>query len=165
LATLPSDLMAFGVHLRDDTGPVLINGALAKVVAGDEESSTSIILFELLQYILGVDVWTVVVSNSDLLGVQALANTDATIFDVSELGPSILSGGCSVWSFVCIASRTKVDETIRSGAVFFADTTVSRSRAAKAVVAGNTANLRTTSTFNITALASLELGICSVTNM
>jgi hypothetical protein len=119
--------MAFGVHLRDDIAPVLVNGAFAKVVAGDEESSTSIILLELLQYIIGVDVWTVIVSNSDLLRVQALANTDTTIFDVSELGPSILRSGCSVWSLVCIASRAEVDETVRGGAVVLSDTAVSRS--------------------------------------
>jgi hypothetical protein len=81
--------MAFGIHLGDDTRPVLVDRTLAQVVSSDEESCLRVPLLELRQDVLGVDVRTVIVGDSNSLWANAFADSHTAIFDASELGTGI----------------------------------------------------------------------------
>jgi hypothetical protein len=67
--------------------------------------------------LLSVNVWAVIVGDRDGLGLQALANTDATILDASKLATGILSSAGAVRGLESVAARTKIDLAVRSGTV------------------------------------------------
>jgi hypothetical protein len=90
-----SDLVAVIVHPLDNASPVLINGTLAEVVSGDEESGVCSPCFELFHYSFGVDVWAIVVCDGDHAGVVADIYTRAAIGNASKLGTSITTCACS----------------------------------------------------------------------
>lgn len=80
---MASNLMAPSVHVLDNTTPVLVDGALANVVAGDEKGCLASVLLEHIHDLRGVDVWAIVIGNSDSLWLQAGTDADATVLNVA----------------------------------------------------------------------------------
>jgi hypothetical protein len=119
------NLMAVGIHLGDDIPPVLVNGTLADVVTGDEESCMGVASFELGHDLLSVYVWTVIVGDGNGLWLQALADTQATVLDASKLTTGVVASGGSIRGLVGIATWAVLELAVRSGTVFGADTAVS----------------------------------------
>jgi hypothetical protein len=119
------NLVALGVHVGNNAAPVLVDCTLAIVIASNEESGLRVLCSELRHDLLSVDIWAVVIGDGNGLGLQALADTDATICDSAELGASIILSGCSDRGLVSIAAWPKVDLAVRCGAVVLGDTAVS----------------------------------------
>jgi hypothetical protein len=70
-----SDLMSVGVHIRDDTCPILINGAFAQVVTSDEECRLGTASFELGHNLLSIDVWAIIVGDRDGLWLETFSDS------------------------------------------------------------------------------------------
>jgi hypothetical protein len=94
------DLVTVVVHLLDNTCPVLVNGTLSNVVTSDEESGMSSSCLELAHNAFGVDVWTIVVRDSNGPWVVADVDTKTTVRDASKLGSVVVAGACSSRSLV-----------------------------------------------------------------
>jgi hypothetical protein len=84
-------------------------------------------LGELVKDSIGVDVWPVVVSDSD--GARSLASVDAasSVRYVSFLGAGVIAGASASGSLVGVAGRAEVDEAVRGSTVVFSGTAVSLS--------------------------------------
>jgi hypothetical protein len=118
------DLVAARIHALDDFPPLFVDCAVAEVVACDEEGSAAAPCFELSHHLLSINVWAVIVSDGDCLGLQTLPDTPTSIFDTSELGTRIVLGGSTVRSLVRIAAGTEVDLTVWRGAVVLSGSAV-----------------------------------------
>ena len=119
------DLVAFGNHSFDDSRPLLVNGALAKVVTGDEEGSLEAGGLELVEDFVSVDVWAIVVSDGHGSRLQAFVDALSAVGNISLLGARVVASASSRRCLVGIASRTEGKLTIRSGAVVLGGTAVS----------------------------------------
>jgi hypothetical protein len=122
--SMAGNLMALGVHVLDNTPPVLINGAFAKVVASNEEGCVGVARLELCHNLLSVDIWAIIVGDGDGLRLQALPNTNATILNCAQLSTSIIASGGSIRGLVSIATWTKVDLAIGCSTVLLGVTAV-----------------------------------------
>lgn len=91
----------------------IVNFSFAVVVASDEKGCLGIVLLQYIQDMLGVDVWTVIVSNGNGSSHCAVVNASSTIQDIAELR-SCNSGSTSArWNLVVVASRCVVELTSR----------------------------------------------------
>jgi hypothetical protein len=122
------NLVAIRVHVGNNASPVLVDRALAEIVASDEESGLRIVGLELVQHLLSVDVGTVIVGNGNSLRLQASADTDTSILDASELATIVVGSRSSVRGLVRVTSWTKVDLAVRCCAEIFSSAAVSLSR-------------------------------------
>jgi hypothetical protein len=122
---MAGDLMTVGIHLRDHTSPVLVNSALANIVASDKEGCVSVTGLKLSHNFLSVDVGPVIIGDRNGLGFQALTNSHTAICNVSELATGVLCRASSVRGLVSITARAKVDLAVRCGAVLGGCTTIS----------------------------------------
>jgi hypothetical protein len=121
---MTGDLVTLCVHVGDNASPVLVDRALTKVVASDEESGLPVVGLELVQDLLSVDVGAIIVGNSNSFGLQASTDTNASVLDASELRTVVVRSGSSVRSLVRVAPWTKVDLTIRCCTEIFAGAAV-----------------------------------------
>ena len=90
-----SDLVAVIIHLLDNTSPVLIDGALSKVVTGDEESGMGSSRLKQLHHTLSVNVRAIIVSDSDRTGIVADVDALTTVGNASKLGTKIIASACT----------------------------------------------------------------------
>jgi hypothetical protein len=114
------DLMTLGFHTLDQGGPLCgsINGALAQVVSGDEESGLDIVDGKFVQEIRGVGVWSVVESQGNVSSDGAIVDSRSTVLDISILGAGDAGGGASRGHLVSIAVWSIIEQAIWGGAVF-----------------------------------------------
>jgi hypothetical protein len=119
--------MPLGNHPLDDVRPLSsrVDSTLADVDACDEEGSLETVLGELIKDTVGVDVWTVVVSDSDSSRSLTSVDTLASICYVALLRTSVVACACTSWGLVGIAGRAEVDKTVRSSTMVLGGTTVS----------------------------------------
>lgn len=108
------NLVTVVVHLLDNAAPVLINGTLADIVTGDEESGASAPGLKLCHDLLSIDVWTIVESEGNSALLQARSDTHTSVLDITELWTSIVTGACTSGSLIGIATRTVIDLAVRS---------------------------------------------------
>lgn len=114
---MTGDLMTFSVHLLDDVDPVLIDCALADVVASYEESSFEPSVLEQLEHSLSEGVWSIIVGDGNSTIIGAGVYTFTSVWNHTLLGASVVAGCWSARCLVSITSGTKVEQTIRSCAV------------------------------------------------
>ena len=120
-----SDLVTIGYHTLDDSLPLLIDSTLADVVTGDEEGGLEASSGELVENLISVDVRAIIVSDGNSSGLAAGVNTSTAVLNVALLGTSIVASAGSSRSLVGVATRTEVEQAIRSVAVFLSVSTVS----------------------------------------
>jgi len=120
-------LVAFGDHAANNIRPLCgrVNCALSKVDASNEKGGLEAILGELVEDPVGIDVWSIVVGDSD--GPWLLANVDAlsTVRDVAFLRAGVIARARASRSLVGVAGRTVIDETVRGSAMVLGGTAVS----------------------------------------
>lgn len=83
-----SNLVTFSNHTLNHSGPWLsriVDCALANIDPGDKEGRLEIIRGEQIHYIVGVEVWSIVVGDGHSARFNALINTPSTVFNVAEL--------------------------------------------------------------------------------
>ena len=93
------NLVPLSDHARNDRGPCLarvVDCTFVKVDTGNEEGGFGIVCFELIQYVIGVDVRTVIVSNGDGVWDDTLVNAFSAVFLVSELGTRRVASAASL---------------------------------------------------------------------
>lgn len=108
------DLMAIVVHILDDACPVFVNGALADVVASDEEGGVGSSCLELFHNTLGIDVGTIVVG--DCNGSRIVADVDAptAVGNASKLRAGVVPGACSSRSLIGVCRTISNMFTVQS---------------------------------------------------
>lgn len=81
--------MPFSGHTLDDGRPcsISVNCALSKVVAGDKECCFSTVDLEFVKKIRGIDVWTIIESQSNVSCNSAVIDTSTPIRDSANLWP------------------------------------------------------------------------------
>ena len=112
-----SDLVTLGFHALDDSGPLLIDSTLADVVTGDEEGSLESGSIELVKNLVSVDVWAIIVGDSNGAFLLARIDTGTTIRNTSLHGTSVVASGSSSRGLVGITARTVVEQAVGGGAV------------------------------------------------
>jgi hypothetical protein len=120
------NLMSFVVCSLDCRSPRksgVVNFTFAVVVASDEEGGFGIVLLQYVQNMLGVDVWAVIVSNSNGSSHCTIVDTGSAVQDVTKLGSSDSRSASTGWDLVVIASRCEVELTSRCSTVVCAFTT------------------------------------------
>lgn len=120
-----SNLVTVGDHASDDRGPLLVDGTLANVDTSDEKGGLETGSSELVQDLVSVDVWTVIISNSNGSSFAACIDTSTAIGDTALLRTGIVTGGGSSRGLVGIAAGTKFEQAVRSVAVVWGVSTVS----------------------------------------
>ena len=114
------NLMTFSDHALKNgrpSGRSIVDRTLAQVVASDEERSFRVFLFEQIKHIVGVDVRTVIESDSDSARLNARVNTLAAILNIAKLRTRNVSCAIAVGDLVCVATRAEVHQAVRRRAV------------------------------------------------
>lgn len=150
-------LMAFGDHTLDHIGPLGggIDRALANVDTSNKKGGLEAVLGELIQNTVGVDIWTVIVCDSDSAGDTASVDATSSVCDVALLWARVVAGACSSRSLVRIATRSVVDQTVRSHTVVFRRATIACTGAAVAGTTRCSTKVGTATTI-LTTLTSLQ---------
>ena len=120
-----SDLVTLGFHALDDSGPLLIDSTLANVVTGDEEGSLESGSIELVKNLVSVDVWAIIVGDSNGAFLLARIDTGTTIRNTSLHRTSVVASRCSSRGLVGITARTVVEQAVGGRAVVGCGSTVS----------------------------------------
>ena len=110
------NLMSFVVCSLDRRSPGksgVVNFSLSIVVTSDEEGGFGIVLLQDIQNMLGVDVWAVIISNSNGSSYCAVVDTGSTIQNITELRSRNSRSASAGWNRVIIASRGVVELTSR----------------------------------------------------
>jgi len=142
--SVTGNLVALRIHSLDDTTPVLVNGTFADIVTSYEEGSLCVVLVKLSQNIVSVDVWTVIISQSNSVLLHTRADTYTAVLDISKLRTGVVAGCGTVWCLQSIATRAEVNLAIRSLAVRLTNAAVTLSRATFASSTNGIVTLRTT---------------------
>ena len=102
-----------------------VDSTFANVDTGDKECCLEAIAGELVKDSVGVDVWAIIVCDSD--SARGLASVDATasVCDVALLWASVIASAGAARGLVGVAARAVVDQTVGGTAVIFRSTTVS----------------------------------------
>jgi hypothetical protein len=106
------NLMSFVVCSLDRRSPReggVIDLSLSIVVASNEEGGFGIVLLQYIQDMLGVDVWTVIISNGNGSSHCAIIDTSSTIQNFTELGSRNSRSASSGWDLVIVTSRSEVE--------------------------------------------------------
>jgi hypothetical protein len=119
------DLVTFGDHTLDNRSPFLINSTLADVNTSDKEGSLEARRIELVQNLVSVDVWAIIVGDSDSSWLAASVDASTAVRDAPLLSSDIVAGSSSSWGLVGITARAVVEKTVRSVAVLRSVSTVS----------------------------------------
>lgn len=109
------DLVALGDHALDDWRVArggVVDGALAGVVAGDEEGGARVVLLQDVEKSGGVDVRPVVERQTQLTGDGARADVD-TVGDAAKLGTRRVRCIGTLGARVAVAGRAVGEETPR----------------------------------------------------
>ena len=104
-----SDLVTFGLHALDDSGPLLIDSTLADVVTGNEEGGLESGSVELVKNLVSVDVWAIIVGDGNGACLLASIDTATTIRNTSLHGTSVVASRSSNRGLVGITARTVVE--------------------------------------------------------
>jgi hypothetical protein len=120
------NLMSFVVCSLDRRSPrksSIVNFSLSIVVASNEEGGFSVVLLQYIQDMLGVDVWTVIISNGNGSSHCAIVDTSSTIQDFTELRSRNSRSASAGWDLVVVTSRSKVELASRCRTVVCTFTT------------------------------------------
>jgi hypothetical protein len=104
--------MSFVVCSLDRRSPRksgVINFSLSIVVASDEEGGLGIVLLQYIKDMLGVDVWTVIISDGNGSSHRAIIDTGSTIQNFTELGSRNSRSASAGWDLVIVTSRSEVE--------------------------------------------------------
>lgn len=85
---------------------------LANVDSSNEEGSLHIVFLELIKYIIGVDVWSVIVCDSHGTGHYARVDSFTTVLNRAELWARNIDGGLAVGDGEGITASSKIDLTV-----------------------------------------------------
>jgi hypothetical protein len=120
-------LMAFSNHALNDIRPLCsgVDSTFANVNTGNEEGCLETIAGKLVKDTIGVDVWSIIVCNSNGASLLASVNTSTSICYIALLWASIIASAGTTRGLVGVTSRAVVDETVGCAAVIFRSTTVS----------------------------------------
>lgn len=113
-----SYLMAGGIHALNHSCPRfsrVIDLALAEIISGNKKCARRVVLIEDIEYMAGVNVGSIIKSQSNCTRNRASVDSSPTIEDLrgSGLGTSISRRGCSWRTFVRIAPSSVVDLAVR----------------------------------------------------
>lgn len=103
---MTGNLVTFIIHAFNDGRPGsgrVIDCALSDVDSCDEESCLEVLLFEEVQNTIRVDVWTVIVGDSNGSGLLAGENALA-IWHISQNRSSNVARAASRRKYVCVTS-------------------------------------------------------------
>ena len=120
-------LMALSDHTLDDIRPACscIDGTLADIDTSDKECSLEAVLVELIKNPVSINVWAIIVGDSNSASLLASVNTTSSVRNIALLRASIIASASTTRSLVGVASWAKIDETVRSTAVVLGCPTVS----------------------------------------
>jgi hypothetical protein len=119
------DLVTFSDHTLDDSTPLLVNSTLADVDTSDKESGLETSGVEFVQDLVSVDVWAVVVGDSNGSWLKAAVDAGTAVLNTAQLRASIIASAGTSRSLVGITTRSIIEEAIRSVAVLGSVSTVS----------------------------------------
>jgi hypothetical protein len=114
------NLMSFVVCSLDRCSPRksgIVNLSFAVVVTSDEEGGFGVVLLQDIQNMLGVDVWAVIISDSNGSSHCAVVDTGSTIQNITELRSRNSRSASAGWNRVVVASRGVVELTSRCSTV------------------------------------------------
>ena len=117
-------LVSVVVHVPHNFIPLLVNGALAKIVAGNEESSTASLCLKLPHDGFSVDERSIVVCDGYCTGIFAGVDARSTVGNAAKFGPGNVACACARWGLVGVASRAVVEQAVGCFAVIFCSSAV-----------------------------------------
>lgn len=119
--------MTLSDHSADDIRPArcCIDCTLADVDTSDEECRLEAVFSKLVKHLAGVDVRSIIVSDSDSTSFLASIDTSTSVLNATLLGTGIISSAGSSRGFVCVAGRAIVKEAIRGTAMIRSGTAIS----------------------------------------